>query len=151
MEIYVGGRSQGKLGYVLSKKGYGMENVLDGSSIIPDGQSIAGFGNNFGQNNTICWNSIFEKNNNYKIINHFHEFTRNYAKTPDVLYNFTDRIIKERNDIIIISDQVGGGVIPVDEYERQWRELTGRIMCRLAAGADHVERIICGIGQVIKQ
>jgi len=32
----------------------------------------------------------------------------------------------------------------------EWRELHGMVMCRLAGNAKHVERIICGIGQVVK-
>lgn len=48
-------------------------------------------------------------------------------------------------DWIILCDEVGGGVIPLDAFDRRWRESVGRLCCRLAAQADIVERISCGI------
>ena len=69
---------------------------------------------------------------------------------PEVLYGFAEKLVNERDDIIIITDQVGCGIVPLDRREREWREMHGRIMCRLASNAKHVERIICGMGQVIK-
>ena len=34
--------------------------------------------------------------------------------------------------------------------KREYRELTGRLLCELANKADRVERIVCGIGERIK-
>ena len=51
---------------------------------------------------------------------------------------------------IIISDEIGGGLVPMDAFEREYRERTGRILVELANGAEEVERVICGIGQKIK-
>lgn len=127
MEVYIGGSSQGKLEYVLAKKEYPKETVTEGARLNP-----------------------LSDNGNYKIINHFHEFVRNYADKPEIIDNFVKQLIEKRKDIIIISDQAGGGIVPADKAEREWRELHGRVMCQLAACAGHVERIICGIGQVIK-
>lgn len=52
---------------------------------------------------------------------------------------------------IVICDEVGCGVVPVEKDARQWREATGRICCQLASRAQTVERVICGIPQVIKE
>ncbi len=125
VEVYTGGAFQGKLEYVL--EGYGRDSVLEGAVINP----------------LTCTSG-------YKIINHFHEFIRNYVDKPEEVNEFAEMLVRTRDDIIIITDQVGCGIVPLDRTEREWRELHGRVMCRLASNAKHVERIICGTGQVIK-
>ena len=52
--------------------------------------------------------------------------------------------------LIIISDEIGSGIVPLDAFEREWRETTGRILCRLASQAEKVTRIVMGLPQVIK-
>ena len=59
-------------------------------------------------------------------------------------------LIDHNPDIIIVCDEVGCGVIPIDPKDRAYREAVGRCMCKAASKADKVIRIICGIGQVIK-
>ncbi len=51
---------------------------------------------------------------------------------------------------IIISDEIGCGIVPVDKYERLWREETGRMLCDIAERCDEVWRVCCGIGIKIK-
>ena len=51
---------------------------------------------------------------------------------------------------IIISTEVGGGVVPVDPAERAAREAAGRLACLLAARADCVVQLFCGIPTVLK-
>ncbi len=34
---------------------------------------------------------------------------------------------------VIITDEIGNGIIPVDQFERDWREQTGRICCYIAS------------------
>ncbi len=51
---------------------------------------------------------------------------------------------------IVVCDEVGSGVIPVDKGQRLGREATGRLCCRLAAQAEQVVRLVCGVPQVIK-
>ena len=51
---------------------------------------------------------------------------------------------------VIIADEVGGGVIPVDSREREARERAGRLCCLLAEKADTVIRVYMGIPQVLK-
>lgn len=53
--------------------------------------------------------------------------------------------------LIIISDEIGNGIVPLDAFEREWREVTGRILCRLAEKADKVTRIVMGLAQIIKE
>ena len=51
---------------------------------------------------------------------------------------------------VVICDEVGSGVIPIDKGQRLGREATGRLCCRLAARAERVVRLVCGIPTVIK-
>ena len=51
---------------------------------------------------------------------------------------------------VIISDEVGCGVVPVDRFEREWRETVGRICCMLAKDAEQVVRLFCGVPMVLK-
>ena len=41
-------------------------------------------------------------------------------------------------------------IVPMEAEERTYRECTGRILEGLAAQADEVVRVVCGIGQKIK-
>ena len=51
---------------------------------------------------------------------------------------------------VIISDEVGCGVVPVERFEREWRETVGRICCLLAKNAEQVVRLFCGVPMVLK-
>ena len=51
---------------------------------------------------------------------------------------------------VLICDEIGCGVTPLDREERIWREQTGRICCKLAAMCDAVYRVNCGLGVRIK-
>lgn len=46
---------------------------------------------------------------------------------------------------LVISREVGSGVVPMEREERCWREETGRMLTRLASLADEVYRVFCGI------
>ncbi len=62
----------------------------------------------------------------------------------------TEIFLEKNPDAIIICDEIGNGIVPVDAFEREFRERLGRILIKIAARADRVERVICGIGQRIK-
>ena len=51
---------------------------------------------------------------------------------------------------LVIATEVGGGVVPVDPAERAAREAAGRLACLLAAQADCVVQLFCGIPTVLK-
>lgn len=80
----------------------------------------------------------------------FHEWIRRGLKEGKDLENFAERLWKNNPDIIIVSNEVGYGVVPVDAFDRAYREAVGRICTKLAAKAVRVHRVVCGIGTVIK-
>ena len=51
---------------------------------------------------------------------------------------------------VVISTEVGGGVVPVDAAERSAREAAGRLACLLAERADTVVRVFCGLPMALK-
>lgn len=51
---------------------------------------------------------------------------------------------------VVISTEVGGGVVPTDERERADREAAGRLSCLLAQRAERVVRLFCGLPVVLK-
>ena len=53
-------------------------------------------------------------------------------------------------DFVVICDEVGLGLVPQQHEDREYRELVGRVCCALAAEAQEVWRVFCGIGQRLK-
>ena len=51
---------------------------------------------------------------------------------------------------IILATEVGGGVVPMDAGQRAARESAGRLACLLAARADCVVQMFCGIPTILK-
>ena len=53
-------------------------------------------------------------------------------------------------DAVVITREVGGGIVPMDGAERTWREVHGTLVQRLAREAAHVTRILCGLTEELK-
>lgn len=53
-------------------------------------------------------------------------------------------------DRVLVTDEIGCGIVPADAFERLYREETGRLCCRIAGEAKAVWRVCCGIGMRIK-
>lgn len=58
--------------------------------------------------------------------------------------------LKAHPEGVLICDEVGCGVTPLDRGDRDWRELVGRTCCALAERAEAVYRVRCGLGVRIK-
>lgn len=56
----------------------------------------------------------------------------------------------ENPGLYIVSDEIGYGLVPVDAFERAYRETTGRICTELATVSEEVVRVVMGIGMQIK-
>ena len=53
-------------------------------------------------------------------------------------------------DAVVISREVGSGVVPMDASERAWRERHGALLQQLAQRSETVIRIFCGLPQQLK-
>lgn len=72
---------------------------------------------------------------------HLEAFTRTEeAAAPDLF----------PEDAVIISREVGSGVVPMDAAERAWRERHGALLQRLAQRSETVTRMFCGLPQQLK-
>lgn len=59
-------------------------------------------------------------------------------------------IIRRNPGAIIVSNEIGYGLVPVDDFERAYREQVGRTCTELAEFSDVVVRVVMGIGNYIK-
>lgn len=160
MKLVIGGYAQGKLHYVLqnmtSQKEQPNESeqenqqetvILDGTLDLP--QKVA--------EKQMTENQMPEKQStghspvgSQLIVNHIHRYVREQlqqGKDPEAaILTF----LGEYPDCIMICDEIGNGIVPMEAEERIYRERTGRILEQLAAQADEVVRVVCGIGLKIK-
>lgn len=51
---------------------------------------------------------------------------------------------------VVTATEVGGGVVPIDPADRAAREAAARLACLLAARADCVVQMFCGLPTVLK-
>ena len=83
------------------------------------------------------------------ILDKLHQLVRRYLeqeKDPRELAV----LLAEKKDLIIITDEVGCGLVPLTEFERNWRDGAGRIGCEIAAASHEVYRMTSGIAQRIR-
>lgn len=73
-----------------------------------------------------------------------------FIKKENDIFNTAERLLSENPDIIIITDEIGNGIIPLDKNERIWRETTGKTCCYLVKYAETVVRLNCGLPLVLK-
>lgn len=81
-----------------------------------------------------------------RVLNGFHMLARERMTEGK-----TDELVIEAALFdVVISDEIGCGVVPVDRFEREWREAAGRALCELAKKAEAVYRVHAGIPMRIK-
>ena len=132
MKLVIGGRAQGKLNYVLQHMTDENYQIYDG--VFPDGGELFNL----------------TRKNEWLIVNHFHKWVNKELKENRNPEEELEAFLKKGVRFVIISDEIGNGIVPVDAFERDYRERTGRMLITLASQADEVVRVICGIGQKIK-
>lgn len=57
---------------------------------------------------------------------------------------------KTGKDLVIVSNELGYGLVPVDVKQREYREVNGRVNCYFAQQAQEVIHMVCGQAQRIK-
>jgi len=124
MILVTGGCFQGKTRYACETFGIGREEAADGASCQPE--------------------ELYRT----KLLYHFHEYIRRMmeiGQEPSV-----EKLKRENPRVILVTNELGYGVVPADRFDREYREKTGRICCQIAKEAAQVHRVVCGIGTVIK-
>ena len=64
--------------------------------------------------------------------------------------SLAETIYNANPDRILVTDEIGYGIVPMDPFEREYREETGRICCLLAEKSEEIWRVCCGIGTRLK-
>lgn len=124
MILVTGGCFQGKTDYACERFGINRSDAADGMDCPMEHIYSAG------------------------LLYHFHEYIR---RLMEMGQEFSLAALKEKNpDIILVTNELGYGVVPIDRFDRAYREKTGRICCQVAKEATEVHRVVCGIGTVIK-
>ena len=126
MWLISGGAYQVKLEYILTRTGLNEKDVARGLDCSLE--------------------ELFKK----PIVNHFHLWIDRMLREERDLYSLIDQIIEKNPSIIIVVNELGCGVVPVESYDRRYRETIGRVCCRLAQEAKEVHRVMSGLGMVIK-
>ncbi len=130
MELYIGGYAQGKLGYVMSQ--HNSAKVFDNiEDFMNAGASLDGG----------------------RILNGLHLIIKRLLDggcNAEELERKIMQLAEDAPNAIIICNEIGCGIVPLDKADRLYRELTGRILVKLASKAEKVVRITCGIPQRIK-
>lgn len=84
------------------------------------------------------------------IIRRFHLWLRALLQKGEDPYPMVEGLLAENPDVLILMDQLGCGIVPVDAFDRAWREAAGRIGCLLAKRASEVYLVNCGIARRLK-
>lgn len=82
-----------------------------------------------------------------EIIPDFHLLLKNFDGDPRT---FAEAFVRNHSDAVVVADEIGCGVVPIELVDRTWREKAGRALCVIAQNADAVIRVMCGIGVRIK-
>lgn len=127
MKLVIGGYAQGKLSYVLEK--YRLQEDVVWNGTLPDDMIL-------GQKTVV--------------INHLHNWVRERILNGGCPEKEIEAFLNDSRNCILISDEIGNGIVPSDTFEREYRERMGKVLILLAKRAEEVERVICGIGQKIK-
>ena len=123
MIMITGGAYQGKTAFVTERLGIAPEDIADGRICTPE----EGF-------SACC-------------ISSFHELVKRLGVE---CIPFTEELCRINERAVIIIDEIGCGIVPLEKSERVWRENVGRCGCIIAAESDTVVRVICGIAEFLK-
>lgn len=83
------------------------------------------------------------------ILEDLQETIRSKMECQEDLEVFCNQLFSNLPDVITL-DEVGCGIVPLEQKERNYRDLVGRIGQKLAAKATEVYRVQCGIATRIK-
>lgn len=86
-----------------------------------------------------------------KAVQHFHEFVKRAIEYNKDITVLVDRLMEKNPDICILTNELGSGVVPTDQFDREYRDALGMICTQIAAKSHTVYRVICGIGMIIKK
>lgn len=126
MDFVIGGCHQGKMQYVIDTYGYTKEEMLFGEA-----------------------SDVYTAKDK-KCLYGFHLLIKKILKEGKDMESSLAQIFAQNEIKVIVSEEIGYGIVPVDAFEREYREAVGRQCCSIAKEADHVIRMVSGIAKKIK-
>ncbi len=124
MILVTGGCFQGKKAYACETFGIFEKDAVDGATCSPEAIRTA------------------------RLLYHFHEYVRRMMQEGWELD--VDALTEQNPELILVTNELGCGVVPVDRFDREYRERVGRLCCEIAGRCSQVHRVMCGLGTVIK-
>ena len=82
--------------------------------------------------------------------NLFHRYENDTAGLERVIDDFFDSIGKSACDLVIVTNEVGCGIVPENALARTYRDRAGMLNRRVAALAAKVYLCVCGIPVTLK-
>lgn len=92
----------------------------------------------------------FAKSLSEDVVKDLHVEIRAWMERGEDPWELAEQVEAAHSDGVITLAELGCGLIPVDAFEREYRETVGRISCELAKHADAVYRVCCGIVTQLK-
>ncbi len=124
MILVIGGAYSGKTDFAMRRFSLRETDILDGAECTP------------------------EQAYSCRAIKNFQLFVKRFGNESGAA--LAEQLSRQNPDIIIIADEIGSGIIPMEKSDRIWREETGRACCYIAGKSRAVARMCCGIPAVIK-
>jgi adenosylcobinamide kinase/adenosylcobinamide-phosphate guanylyltransferase len=66
------------------------------------------------------------------------------------IFDMLDRLMSIDANIVLVQNDVGSGVIPMDKLSRKYVDISGEVSQYIASRCDEVYHVVCGIGNRIK-
>lgn len=126
MIMITGGAFSGKKDYAKKRFGFSDEEILNGENCSLE--------------------AVFSA----KCIADFQLIVKRLLEENADVQTFTERLCKENPNAVVIINEIGAGIIPLEKSDRIWREETGRAGCLIARNSSEVIRLACGIPTTIK-
>lgn len=126
MYLITGGAYQGKTDYTVSTFRIDERNIADGKTVV------------------------IEEINKFLCIKNFHILVKRMIKAGKTSEEMKIIVDSLDENTIIITDEIGNGIVPINRFERNWREQTGRLCCYIASISRKVIRLSGGIPIIIK-
>lgn len=126
MIMITGGAFSGKKDYAKKRFGFSEEEILNGENCSLE--------------------AVFSA----KCIADYQFIVKRLLEENADVQTFTERLYKEDPNAVVIINEIGAGIIPLEKSDRIWREETGRSGCLIARNSSEVIRLACGIPTIIK-
>jgi adenosyl cobinamide kinase/adenosyl cobinamide phosphate guanylyltransferase len=124
VELIIGGAYQGKLSFAVKEKGFSEAELCDLSK---------GF-----------------VSRAFSCFYHLEALSRRAVEEGMSADEMLEKLAPFIENSVVISREIGSGIVPMDAFERLWREEHGRLLSMLASRAERVTRVFCGIAEVLK-